>query len=136
MGMTSKNPGPSSAETEPFLILIADDEVSIVEMLAAFVTDLGYTPLGAQNGQQALKLVRERAPALIITDLMMPILSGADLILALRAEAADQGRASPPIVLLTAGSARAARQLQVDALLLKPFDLNQLEQVIRRLLGR
>jgi two-component system, chemotaxis family, chemotaxis protein CheY len=133
--MTSKEPVTLSAETEPVLILIADDEESIVEMLAAFVTDLGYTPLVAQNGQQALKLAREHRPALVITDLMMPMLSGADLILALRAEAADQGRESPPIVLLTAGSTRAASQLQVDMLLLKPVDLDQLEQAIRSLLG-
>jgi two-component system sensor histidine kinase/response regulator len=133
--MTSKELAPPSAETEPLLILIADDEEPIVEMLAAFVMDLGYTPLVAQNGQQALKLARERRPALIITDLMMPMLSGADLILALHAEATDQGRASPPIVLLTAGSAQAANQLQVDVLLLKPVELDQLEQVIRSLLG-
>jgi two-component system response regulator MtrA len=133
--MTSREPVTSSAEAEPVLILIVDDEEPIVEMLAAFVEDLGYTPLVAQNGQQALELARERWPALIITDLMMPMLNGADLIKALRTEAAVHGRASPPIVLLTAGSARAARELEVEALLLKPFDLEQLEQVIHRLLG-
>jgi two-component system, chemotaxis family, chemotaxis protein CheY len=88
----------------------------------------------AQNGQEALDLARQHEPALVITDLMMPKMNGADLILALRAEADAQGKASPPIVLLTAGSRRAASQLPVEALLLKPFDLSQLEQVIRRLL--
>jgi CheY-like chemotaxis protein len=134
--MTSKEPIIYSAETEPVLILIVDDEEPIVEILAAFVEDLGYTPLVAQNGQQALELARKRWPALIITDLMMPMLNGADLIMALRAEAAAHGRAAPPVVLLTAGSARAARELEVEALLLKPFDLDQLERVIHRLLGR
>ena len=134
--MTSRDPLGSAAQVEPVLILIADDEEPIVEMLAAFVEDLGHTPLVAQNGQQALALAREDRPALIITDLMMPMLSGAELIRSLRAEAATHERAAPPIVLLTAGSARAASQLQVDALVLKPFDLDQLEQVIRRLLGR
>ncbi len=132
--MTSKDPTPSSAETESVFILIADDELPIVEMLAAFVTDLGYTPLVAQNGQQALERARERWPALIITDLMMPRLSGAELILSLRAEAAALGRTSPPFVMLTAGNAQFARQVHVEALLPKPFDLDQLEQVIRRLL--
>ncbi len=121
---------------EPILILIADDEEPIVELLATFVEELGYTPLVAQNGQQALELARERGPALIITDLMMPVMSGADLILALRAEAAEHGRASPPIVLLTAGSRRAADHLPVEAVLSKPFGLEQLERVIRRLLDR
>lgn len=134
--MTNKDLVDPVAQTEPVLILIADDEKPIGEILAAFVEDLGYTPLVAQNGQQALALARERWPALLITDLMMPILSGTELIMSLRAEAAVRGRAAPSIVLLTAGSARAAHQLQVDALLLKPFDLAQLEQTIHRLLGR
>jgi two-component system chemotaxis response regulator CheY len=133
--MMSKGSVAPVATAEPILILIADDEESIVELLATFVADLGYIALLAQNGQQALDLARERGPALIITDLMMPVMNGADLILALRAEAAAQGRASPPIVLLTAGSRRAASQLPVEALLLKPLDLAQLEQVIRRLLA-
>jgi two-component system, chemotaxis family, chemotaxis protein CheY len=104
-------------------------------MLETFVMDLGYTPLVAHNGQQALMQARERWPALVITDLMMPIMSGADLITALSAEAAAQGRAFPPIVLLTAGNARAVGHLQVDNVLSKPFDLGMLEQVIHRLLG-
>ncbi len=104
-------------------------------MLEAFVTDLGYTTLVARNGQQALMQARERWPALVITDLMMPVLSGAGLIEALQAEAATDGRASPPIVLLTAGSTRAVSHLHVDAMLSKPFDLGTLEQVIHQLLG-
>jgi DNA-binding response OmpR family regulator len=134
--MTSKEPVTSPVKTDPVLILIADDEEPIVEMLAAFVEDLGYTPLVAQNGQQALELARERWPTLIITDLMMPMLNGADLIMALRAEAAAHERVAPPVVLLTAGSARATSNLHVDALLFKPFDLDELERVIRGLLGR
>ena len=132
--MTSKGDA-APVTSDKILILIADDEEPIVEMLAIFIEDLGYLPLRAQNGKQALDLAHQHEPALIITDLMMPIMNGADLILALRQESTAEGRASPPIVLLTAGSRRAASQLPVEALLLKPFDLNQLERVIRRLLG-
>ena len=131
--MTSKD-AVTAKEAEEILILIADDEEPIVEMLATFVSDMGYTPLVAQNGLEALDLARQHEPALIITDLMMPIMNGADLILVLRREAEAQGRASSPIVLLTAGSRRAASKLPVEAVLLKPFDLSQLERVIRRLL--
>jgi two-component system, chemotaxis family, chemotaxis protein CheY len=131
--MTS-NDSVTPREAEQILILIVDDEEPIVELLATFVADLGYTPLVAQNGQQALDLAHEQWPALIITDLMMPVLNGADLIQALRAEASAQGRISPPIILLTAGSRRAADHLTVEAVLLKPFDLLQLERAMRRLL--
>jgi hypothetical protein len=65
----------------------------------------------------------------------MPMLSGADLILAPRAEANEQGRASSLNALLTVGSAQAASQLHVDVLLLKPVEPDQLEHVICSLLG-
>jgi DNA-binding response OmpR family regulator len=133
--MTSKELVTSIVKLDPVLILIVDDEAPIVEMLAAFVEDLGYTPLTAQNGLQALEMARERWPTLIITDLMMPLLNGADLITALRQEATKRGKAGPPVVLLTAGSALSASNLHVDALLFKPFSLDQLEHVIRRLLA-
>jgi CheY-like chemotaxis protein len=133
--MTSKD-AVTPKEAEQILVLIVDDEEPILEMLATFVSDLGYTPLVAQNGQQALELARQREPGLIITDLMMPIMNGADLILALHKEAAAQGRATPPIVLLTAGSKRAANELSVEAVLYKPFHLNQLELMIHRLLEK
>ena len=133
--MTSQERLFRSRETEPLLILIVDDEEPIAEMLEAFVTDLGYRALVARNGRQALMQARERWPALVLTDLMMPVLSGAELIEALQAEAAARRRASPSIVLLTAGSARAVSHLHVDAILSKPFDLGKLEQVLHQLLG-
>ena len=83
--MTSTDSVAPVAAAEPILILIVDDEEPIIDMLATFVADLGYTPLVAQNGQQALDLARDCGPALIITDLMMPVMNGADLIVALRA---------------------------------------------------
>ena len=131
--MTSKGDATPVA-SDKILILIADDEEPIVDMLAMFIEDLGYLPLRAQNGKQALDLAREHRPALIITDLMMPVMDGADLIKELHTEADAQGRDSPPIVLLTAGSTRVANQLPVEAMLRKPLDLSQLERVIRRLL--
>ncbi len=121
---------------EPPLILIVDDEISIAETLAEFVVDLGYTPLVAYNGQQALALAREHWPVLVMTDLMMPLLNGAGLIRALRAEAEANKRAFPSVMLLSAvvrGSMLA--DLDVDAIVPKPFDLEYLEQVVHKLLG-
>ncbi|HET8842563.1 MAG TPA: response regulator [Ktedonobacteraceae bacterium] len=117
------------------LILIVDDEAAIAETLADLVSDLGYTAQVAYNGQQALALARERWPALVITDLMMPVLDGARLINALHAEASSRNIPSPPIVLLTAVGTRAINGLRVEAVLAKPFDLNKLEQLIHRLIA-
>ena len=72
----------------PGLVLIAEDEEPIAEVVATVVEDAGYTPLLAAHGREALELARAKQPALLITDLMMPYLSGAELIAALRSDAA------------------------------------------------
>ena len=115
-------------------ILIVDDEEAIVELLSDFVADLGYIPYSAPNGQQALKLAFEHWPVLVITDFMMPKMNGAELIRSLSAEAAAKNFALPRIILLTAAGVSTLKDLHVDALLSKPFDLDQLEKVIRHLL--
>jgi DNA-binding response OmpR family regulator len=117
------------------MILIVDDEISIAETLAEFVMELGYTPLVAYNGQQALALALEHWPILVMTDLMMPLLSGAGLIQALHIEAKKRKKAPPPIILLSAVRNQALPDLRVDAIVPKPFDLDHLEQVVYRLLG-
>lgn len=132
----SMGSNPARGTKGPPLILIADDEISIAETLAEFVMELGYVPLVAYNGQQALALARERWPTLVMTDMMMPLLNGAGLIQALRAEAELHGKVSPPIVLLSAVRASTLIDLDVDAIVPKPFDLDYLEQVLQRLLKR
>jgi len=130
-----REPPPTHPTTpEPTLVLIVDDEAIIAEMLADIVTDLGYTPLLAANGRQALALMRVRWPALVITDLMMPQMNGVELIAALRAEAAERQLRSPPVLLLTAGGARAIVGVDADVIMHKPFDIGALERVLRSLL--
>ena len=127
--------GRAHVPTSSSPILIVDDDVAIAETLAEFVTELGYTPVLAYNGQEALALAIERWPLLIITDYMMPVLNGVDFVKALQEEAADRGQALPPIIMLSAVSAaRAIKGIHVEAILAKPFDLDELEDLIQRLL--
>ncbi|MEO7003671.1 MAG: response regulator, partial [Ktedonobacterales bacterium] len=72
--------------------------------------------------------------ALIITDLMMPQMDGAELVAALRANAARDGKTTPPIILMTAASQRRAEAVGADVILRKPFDLDDLEALMRSLL--
>jgi CheY-like chemotaxis protein len=116
-------------------VLIADDEAAIAELVATVVREAGDAPRVAPNGCAALALARRDPPALVITDLMMPLLDGAGLIAALRAEAAAAGRAAPPVILLTAAGPEPARAAGADAVLAKPFDLAALEGLLGRFLG-
>ena len=65
--------------------------------------------------------------------MMMPILDGAGMVRALRAEAG--GRAMPQIILMTASHPSVAARIGADALLRKPFALDELQALLRRLLG-
>ena len=67
--------------------------------------------------------------------MMLPILDGAGLARALRAEAAARGRAMPPIILMTASHTSHAERIGADALLRKPFELDELVGLLRRFLG-
>lgn len=119
---------------EPPIVLIVDDDIPITEILTVVVESLGYQPLVAFNGQQALDLAREHWPALVLTDVMMPIMGGIGVVQGLREEASARGIAPPHMVLLTAADMWPELSLLVDALISKPFKLHQLEQLIHRFL--
>jgi DNA-binding response OmpR family regulator len=123
------------SRSEPFLVLVVDDEAQIAETLSFIVEDAGYMALVAPHGTAALEIARQRPPALVITDLMMPHLNGARLIAALRAEATATGLEPPVMVLMTAAGTRQATEAGADAILLKPFDLQEVEALLRRFLG-
>jgi two-component system chemotaxis response regulator CheY len=117
------------------VVLVVDDEEPVVELLTYVVADAGYTPLTALNGSQAMEVAREHWPAVLITDLMMPYLSGADLIAALKEEADQSGRPRVPAVLITGAGHAAALSAGADAVLAKPFELADLDKLLRRFLG-
>jgi CheY-like chemotaxis protein len=115
-------------------ILIADDEPAIAEAIALIVAEVGYVPVLAPDGQQALALARSTPPDLVITDLRMPRLDGAQLIAALRNDAVAHGRRTPPMVLMTAFRPVPDRALIADAFLLKPFAMTDVLLLLERFL--
>lgn len=122
-----------SSEAEQTLVLVAEDEETIAETLAMIVEDAGYVPVIAHDGREALALARQHRPRIIITDLMMPYMSGAELVTAVRTDAEAQSYTPPAIMVVTAAS--RAREAGADAIVAKPFDIAQIESVMRRLLS-
>jgi CheY-like chemotaxis protein len=109
-------------------ILIVDDEAPIRELLAVVLKDRGYRTVVARHGRQALELVARERPDLIISDLMMPVLNGRVLCQRLKADPTTQGI---PIILMTTAGLQQAREVPADAHLDKPFDLDELEALVR-----
>lgn len=81
------------------LVLVADDDPKSVSLLSAQLREAGLSPIGAHGGQEAIDLAISKRPALIVLDLMMPEVSGFDVVHALHA---SPNTADIPIVILTA----------------------------------
>lgn len=114
-------------------ILVVDDEVGIVDVLIAVLTDAGYRAAGAANGQEALAKVEECHPQLVVLDLEMPVLDGAETLRALRASTA--GARLPVVVMSGLTESIVKRRCKShQAFLRKPFTLDDLLGVVARLL--
>ncbi len=111
-------------------VLIVDDDAAILEMIAELLSYEGYIVVTCSEGRQAVAFARTTPPALILLDLMMPEMSGWQVISALRS---SPQTLAIPIVLLSARRdlADAARDLKVTAYLEKPFDLEELLGIVR-----
>jgi signal transduction histidine kinase/DNA-binding response OmpR family regulator/CHASE3 domain sensor protein len=80
-------------------VLVVDDDPKAVALVSKHLQVAGYSPQGAYGGQEALDLVRSDPPALIVLDLMMPHVSGFDVVDGLRGH---PDTADIPIIVLTA----------------------------------
>jgi DNA-binding response OmpR family regulator len=119
------------------LVLVADDDVDIRELVTYRLTRAGYDVISASDGQEALELAVSRAPDLCVLDVMMPKLDGLELTRMLRAQEAT---ARTPVILLTARSQEIDVERGFDAgaddYLRKPFSPDELGARVRAVLGR
>ena len=114
-------------------ILVVDDDPSIRFLLRAILEGEGYSVLEAGNGQAALNAIAgEALPDIVMTDLMMPVMSGAELIVRLRSDARTAGL---PIVVVSSNP-EAVENLAVDAIVTKPFKAGDLADRVRAITGR
>ncbi len=118
------------------VILVVDDLPDMRALVRRTLDRQGYDTVGTSNGARALDVARKLKPQLIVTDWMMPELTGPELIERLRA---DPDLAGTPVVLLTAKtddeSRTTAVQIGADAFLGKPFDELELSSIVRNLLA-
>jgi len=112
-------------------VLIVDDEFGIVEALSDVLGEEGLAVSTARNGRDALKRAAEARPDLILCDYMMPVMDGLQFLTELR-----KTDAATPVVLMTAvKQEQLPTDLEVAAVLQKPFGVNELLAVVKRLLA-
>ncbi len=121
----------------PLTILVVDDDLGTRLSISDYLDISGYSVIAAENGQEALRLVEQYQPHLIVTDIAMPEMDGYELIKRVRARPIFR---LLPVIFLTAHTSTKERirgyQLGCDNYLPKPFELEELGVVIRALLER
>jgi two-component system, chemotaxis family, chemotaxis protein CheY len=119
-------------------ILVVDDDDSIREFAAEWLHEEGFIVAKARHGAEALLRVQDHRPDVIVLDLMMPVMDG--WAFAEACHRLTRPTAIPTLVVSAAhGLAQAAERLRpfgVRASLAKPFDLEVLSAMVRRLAGR
>ena len=111
-------------------VLVVEDHADLREMLAVLLEAEGYTVQTARNGAEALKCLDDTQPAVIMLDLMMPVMTGDEFRVR---QLADPRHKDVPVICMTAahdGRARAER-IRADAYFQKPVDFELLLGAIR-----
>ena len=128
--------GAASAREQP-LVLAADDDEDILDLVAFRLERSGYTVIVARDGEEALELAATELPDLAVLDVMMPKVDGFEVTRRLRA---DDATSRMPIILLTARSQDADVQQGFEAgaddYLRKPFSPDELRARVQAILGR
>ncbi|PZU95379.1 MAG: adenylate cyclase [Pseudanabaena sp.] len=124
------------ARSQTGRILVVDDNRDLRGYLRRILNQAGYTVISAYNGSHGYAQAQEHHPDLIVTDLMMPQVSGLDLIALIRE---DQQLSGTPVILLTAKANEETRiegtEKGADAYLAKPFNDRELLAEVRNLLA-
>ena len=116
-------------------ILIAEDEPDIRELISFTLRYAGYEVIAASNGEEALRIILQNLPDLVLLDVRMPRLSGYDVCRHLKNQPAT---CEIPVVFLSAKGQESEIQAGLDAgaidYILKPFSPDHLMERIRQIL--
>ena len=119
----------------PFKLLIIDDDENILENLCYFLNDKKYDVISASDGLEGLKLFEndQQGFDLVITDIVMPQISGMGLISLIKKKSPDT-----PVIAITGWGEYPeafAAESQADKVLSKPFELSELDKAIHELIS-
>jgi len=119
----------------PTLVLVTDDDPLICSLLEYKLGQRGFSVITAANGEQALDLIRDEMPDLVVLDSMMPVLDGASVLRIIRE---THSPTDLPVIMLTARREEAdiisALQLGANDYITKPFILKEIVLRIENLI--
>src|SRR5262245_54834038 len=118
----------------PATVLICDDEPSIRELIRISLLDGPYDFVEADDGVESLELARRVRPDVVILDMMMPRMTGLEVLRAIRQE---KDLADTPVVVLTAqpNTREQALAAGADVVMVKPFEPEQIAAAVQEVLA-
>lgn len=123
--------------TEAADILVVDDEASVVEVVSLYLKREGFEVRQARDGREALAQLEEKAPSLLILDLMLPHIDGLEIMKRIRGSASNSDL---PVIMLTARGQEVDRiyglELGADDYVTKPFSPAELVARVKAVLRR
>ena len=131
----TESSGVSANESPRTVIVIAEDDPDILQLVAIRLERSGYEILRARDGEQAVQLVSEHIPDLVVLDVLMPKLTGLEVTRRIREDPATR---EIPVILLTArveeADIKAGLEAGATAYLKKPFSPQELQERVRTIL--
>ena len=120
------------------VVLGVDDDLHVVDILESVLRTNGFDPISAADGEEALQLVKEKKPDLILLDVNLPDMMGYDVCQAIRQ---DPMIKTTPIFMLTGHYSQASDKVKgldmgADDYIVKPFDSDILLARVQALLRR
>jgi DNA-binding response OmpR family regulator len=117
----------------PARILVVDDDLDTLKLLHLILENAGFQPILAEGGSQAVAIIRDQPPALILCDVLMPGVDGFAVLLAVRS---DPATARIPVVMLSAlgqeQDVKRAMEAGASGYVIKPFSLRPLLAEVNR----
>jgi two-component system, OmpR family, response regulator VicR len=120
------------------LILCIEDEQEMIDLIRLILSRRGFEVLGANSGEEGLKVIREKHPDLILLDLMMPEMDGWEVYQQMKA---DEETRDIPVIVVTAKAQSIDKVLglhiaKVDDYIAKPFSPQELLNSVDGVLGQ
>ena len=112
-------------------VLVVDDERDVRQLLSTYLNLQGFSVITASNGREALNRLDEVRPCVILLDLMMPVMDGLEF---RRQQRQDPRWSGIPVVCLSAkhDARDIARALDLQGCVCKPFDIEDVADIVRR----
>ncbi|MGC4113546.1 MAG: response regulator [Myxococcales bacterium] len=110
-------------------VLVVDDDVEMRELLCELLNLNGFKPLRAYNGREAMVFLHSQAPRFVVLDLMMPEMTGWDVLHEMRA---DPALATVPVIVVAGRPPKSSgvERKEIAAYFQKPLDVERFEEVL------